>query len=62
MRSIVNPLPSITTEIKTPVEALKALCESGRNWLSELREMRGRVLYNEGGRNPIFVSQIRNLH
>jgi predicted GNAT family N-acyltransferase len=57
MRSIANLSPSITTEIKTPAEAQKALCDPGKNWLSELREMRGRVLYEEGGWNPMFVSE-----
>ena len=57
MRSIGNVSPTITTEIKTPAEALRALCESGWNWLSELREMRGKVLFNELGGGSIFLSR-----
>jgi hypothetical protein len=42
---------------KDAKEALRALCESGKNWLSDLREMRRRVLCNERGPNPAFLSQ-----
>lgn len=57
MRSNGNMLQTITTEIKTPTEALKALRDPRRTWLTDLREMRARVLYSEGGHNPIFLSQ-----
>jgi predicted GNAT family N-acyltransferase len=48
--------PPITTEIRTPAEALEAQTNPDVHWLGELREMRGRVLYSEGGCNPIFLS------
>jgi hypothetical protein len=57
MRSSCNAFPVITTEIRTPAEARQAAREGRTNWLRELREMRGRVLYHERGRNPVFLSK-----
>jgi hypothetical protein len=49
-------MPPITMEIRTPAEALEAEANPDIQWLRELREMRGRVIYNEWGRNPVFLS------
>lgn len=51
------PDSGITSEIKTPAEAVQALSESRRNWLSALREMRGRVLFHEGGHETVFKTK-----
>jgi hypothetical protein len=67
MRSICNldnalgeqtifPIPPITIEIRTPADAFEAQANPDVHWLRKLREMRGRVIYGEGGGNPIFLS------
>src|SRR5215470_16535744 len=53
---VLSSKPSITTEIRMPSEALETQLNPDIQWLRELREMRGRVLYEEGGRNPVFLS------
>jgi hypothetical protein len=57
----IRPCPrcadsGITTEIKTPAEASRALRDPGIGWLRELRQMRGRVIYIERGRDASFLS------
>lgn len=49
-------LPPITTEIKTPADALETQAHKVGHWLREVREMRGRVMFNERGRNTAFLS------
>jgi len=49
-------MPPVVTEIRTPAEALQAEADPSIHWLRELREMRGRVFYYEGCRNPAFLS------
>jgi hypothetical protein len=49
-----SSIPPITTEIKTPTDARQA--DTDGHWLREVREMRGRVMYNERGRNTAFLS------
>ena len=49
-------IPLITTEIKTPADAREAQADTGGHWLREVHEMRGRVMYNERGRNAAFLS------